>query len=370
MLHIDGSYGEGGGMILRTSLACSIILNVPIRITNIRKNRLNPGLAKQHCSILKVFENLGCKINEYKVGTDIIEFIPNSHCFQNIKKINIDIETAGSITLVLQAIVPVITMLAKDTVIITIKGGTNVDFSPPIQYFTNVLSKYLERMGIKINTLVNSYSFYPSGMKKSDEPVIVTIEPNKLKGFNLSKHNKFNEFELEIVGSTNLDKEKFDIIKKKIISEYNSYDVHFDDIFYLTYNPISKKSIESISTVITCMPENKNDIILYKNLLQTFKNNDEKTYYDIVFEILKTISNFYDDCDCADELALDMYSADQLLIFCFLAKYFKNEPSSYQFKFDENDKHFDTNLEILKQFFPTIKYELTKINNFYSIQIF
>ena len=102
MIEIDGSYGEGGGQILRTALAFSAILKIPIRVKNIRASRKNPGLGNQHLAAVNALARIsGATIEGNKIGSQTLTFIP-----QEIRPGDYEfkIETAGSVTLLLQAI--------------------------------------------------------------------------------------------------------------------------------------------------------------------------------------------------------------------------------------------------------------------------
>lgn len=175
---IDGSYGEGGGQILRTSIALSAILGEDVEIINIRAKRRNPGLAAQHLWGIKLAGMMSnAKISGLKVGSQRVVFSPNK-----IKggEYRIDIGTAGSITLLLQTAIP-IALFADDKVILKITGGTDVSWSPPIDYYRHVLSYFLRRMGAKMYIEVIERGYYPEGGGK----VRVEIEPGELEGLKI-----------------------------------------------------------------------------------------------------------------------------------------------------------------------------------------
>ncbi|ADD08598.1 RNA 3'-terminal phosphate cyclase [Candidatus Aciduliprofundum boonei] len=177
---IDGSYGEGGGQILRTSIALSAILGEDVEIINIRAKRRNPGLAAQHLWGIKLAGMMSnAKVSGLKVGSQRVVFSPNK-----IKggEYRIDIGTAGSITLLLQTAIP-IAIFADGRVILKITGGTDVSWSPPIDYYRYVLSYFLRRMGVKIDIEVIERGYYPEGGGK----VKVEIEPAGLEGLSILK---------------------------------------------------------------------------------------------------------------------------------------------------------------------------------------
>jgi RNA 3'-terminal phosphate cyclase (ATP) len=178
MIEIDGSYGEGGGAVVRISAALSALTSKPIHIKNIRANRKNPGLMPQHLNALKAVAQLSsAKCDKLKIGSDEVFFKPE---FLEGGNFEIDIKTAGSITLVLQAfMIPAI--FTKKQVNITIKGGTDVRWSPPIDYLQNVMLHILKSIGYDAKTDLIRRGHYPRG----GGIVKVTINPvKKLKPFN------------------------------------------------------------------------------------------------------------------------------------------------------------------------------------------
>lgn len=130
MIEIDGSFGEGGGQILRTSLTLSSLTKKPFRIYNIRANRPKPGLQRQHLTAVnavKILTNATVK-GDYVGSTELI-FSPGD--IQEKGDFVFDIGTAGSTTLILQTILP---LLLNRKLTVTIKGGTDVPKSPSIDY--------------------------------------------------------------------------------------------------------------------------------------------------------------------------------------------------------------------------------------------
>ena len=120
---IDGSFGEGGGQILRTSISLSVILNKPIKITNIRSKRKNPGLKPQHLTVVKLLADIcGAEVQNLKVGSNWITFKPGKKLRSSLK---IDVGTAGSIPLILIAAIPAASLNGVGCEL-DIKGGTDV----------------------------------------------------------------------------------------------------------------------------------------------------------------------------------------------------------------------------------------------------
>lgn len=177
MIEIDGSYGEGGGAIVRNAIALSALTLKPINIKNIRANRPKPGLMPQHFNSIKAVAQLsGAKYDKLNVGSSEILFEP-----RKIEggQFEIDIKTAGSITMVLQAFM-IPAAFANAKVEITIKGGTDVKWSPPVDYLQNITLKILEHIGYNAKIDLIRRGHYPRG----GGIVKVTINPvKKLKPF-------------------------------------------------------------------------------------------------------------------------------------------------------------------------------------------
>jgi RNA 3'-terminal phosphate cyclase (ATP) len=160
MLTIDGSYGEGGGQILRTSLALAIVTEQPIVIKNIRAKRDKPGLRRQHLmSVRAAAEISGAELSGDKLGSRELRFKPAATRPGNYK---FDIGTAGSTTLVLQTILPPL-LLVKHCSTIELIGGTHNPFAPPFDFLKRVFLPMINRMGPSVTLDLKRPGFYPAG---------------------------------------------------------------------------------------------------------------------------------------------------------------------------------------------------------------
>jgi RNA 3'-phosphate cyclase len=160
MIEIDGSYGEGGGQILRTVVSLSALTMKPIRITNIRAGRPKPGLKRQHIAGIEVAGKIvNAEIKGLDVGSAVVEFVPSDRCGG---KITYDVGTAGSISLVLQAALPP-AVLSQEPISFRLRGGTDVKWSPPIDYMSNVFVHTLEKLGPKVEIQQKKRGHYPRG---------------------------------------------------------------------------------------------------------------------------------------------------------------------------------------------------------------
>lgn len=156
MIEIDGSHAEGGGAILRYALALSTLTGKPFRMFNVRKGRDKPGLKPQHLHCIKGLKELCGSTAE--LGSLEVEYHPKPVSKNRLK---IDIGTAGSITLLLQSfILPI--LFSEKKVELWIKGGTDVPYSPPMEYFANVFIPSIEKYG-NFDIFPEKRGFYPRG---------------------------------------------------------------------------------------------------------------------------------------------------------------------------------------------------------------
>lgn len=199
MIEIDGSFGEGGGAIVRNAIALSALTSKPITIKNIRANRPKPGLMPQHFNAVKAVAQLSrAKIDKLNLGSTEISFKPESIVGG---KFEIDIKTAGSVTMVLQAFM-IPAAFADSPVEIMIKGGTDVRWSPPVDYLQNITLKILQIMGYNAKIDIIRRGHYPRGggivnvdinpVKKLNPVKLIDLQFNKIKGIshavNLPEH--------------------------------------------------------------------------------------------------------------------------------------------------------------------------------------
>ncbi len=160
MREVDGSYGEGGGQIFRMALALSALTGEDVRVTNIRAGRPKPGLAAQHITASNAVASLcDAGVEGLTLGSTEVSFRPGA--LRGCRS-SLDVGTAGSITLVLQAcLLPA--SLAKRPTELEIRGGTDVRWSPPMDYFSDVFLALLRRMGVDAEIQIVKRGYYPRG---------------------------------------------------------------------------------------------------------------------------------------------------------------------------------------------------------------
>jgi len=183
MILIDGSHGEGGGQILRTALSLSAVTGKAVEITNIRSGRPNPGLRPQHLIVVNALSALcDARVSGAAEGSRKITFLPGEMRGGNY---HFRVGTAGSVTLVLSALMPAL-MNAPKPVNVVVSGGTDVAWSPPVDYLSRVTIPILARFGFKGKLNVLKRGYYPAG----GGSVELRAKPSKLKPVEIVERGK------------------------------------------------------------------------------------------------------------------------------------------------------------------------------------
>lgn len=162
--------GEGGGQVLRTSLALSAVTGKAFRVTHIRANRNQPGLRNQHCTaVMAAARVCGAVVEGAQVGSRALVFRPG---MISGGAYEFDVGTAGSTTLVAQTLLPI--LLSTDSKSdVTIIGGTHNGMAPPFEFLDRVFVAALREMGANITATLRRHGFYPKG----GGSIALSIEP-------------------------------------------------------------------------------------------------------------------------------------------------------------------------------------------------
>lgn len=338
MLIIDGSTGEGGGQILRSALTISTIIKKPIKITNIRTKRNNPGLRHQHVTTIKLLSKLfNIHIENAELGAEWINisFDKNSENYDEINKdtYNIDIGTAGSIPLLLQTVIPSIAISQKN-ILIQLTGGTDVKFSPTIDYVKYVMREAFNRIGILFDVNVIKRGFYPNGKG------IVNIEIQKaknLKPIDFCNFRETNPHIISIVGR--LPKHVNDRQISSALSNLEKNGIKCEKYKSSIENSESPGSSILVYSISESGVYLGADSIGEKNLkAETIGYNVSKKYIE----------------EFKFRACIDKHLADMLV----LPLSFVKEKSRY--KISSISKHLLTNLEIIKKI-NGMEYQIDKI---------
>jgi RNA 3'-terminal phosphate cyclase (ATP) len=309
LIEVDGSHGESGGQIVRTSLALSAITNKPVRIFNIRAKRPNPGLAMQHLTCAKAVRSV-CRgtLEKAELRSTELVFTPGKIVGG---KYDFNIGTAGSVTLVAQTLIPILLQASKKSEI-RITGGTHVMKSPGYDYFEKVFVPGISRFGAQVETKLMKTGYYPKGGGIID----VTVTPSELKGCTDWTSEDTVRAAIRISGLPLT----IAIREKKIFVQNDIYKVYI----------IEEESL-SVGNAVTA----------WKGLRGAYVIGEKGKRAEIVaqeaLDALKT-----------DE-EVDIRLADQLLIYAALAD------GETTFRTSRVTEHLRTNADIIRKFLPERK---------------
>ena len=340
MLSIDGSYGEGGGQILRTAVSLSVLTKKPVEISNIRANRPNPGLKAQHYVAIKSVEEL-CrgKSEGLEIGSSHLVFKPGE-----IKggKYKFDIGTAGSIPLVFQTCL-LSSIKTHEPIAIQVKGGTDVKWSPSWDYFNCIFLNLLQKMGISVNTQLMKRGYYPKGGGEA----MLTINPSKdILPLFLHGKQKFSKVN-GIINIANLPNEISTRMKhaaiKALIKKNLTTDIK-----------IEEKPSPSTGIGITLWVQS-NDAVLGSTILGEKGVPAERVGENAALQILK-------DIDAG--ATIDVHAFDQILPYFVIAQ---EKGSTCVVR--EISNHAKTNMWLIKQFFD-VDFEIKQNKGAFKITLF
>jgi len=320
---IDGSYGEGGGQMVRTASALSAITGIPCRMFNIRKNRKNPGLRQQHLIGLRVLANL-CNgdLEGGFLGSDEIIFYPGAI---KAASLNVEIQTAGSITLALQTLL-LPAFLAPEKVRINFHGGgTDTFFSPTMDYHRFVFLKILERMGLSADIEIIKRGFYPKG----GAIVRVEVQPHKLANWNCIDRGSFRK--VTITSGASVDLKKSHVAERQAKSAKDKLGLKLGLPIEVR---IEYHSSLSTGSYICIIAEFENTYIGSDTLGRPGKRA-EFVGAEVAKVFLKELQS---------GASLDKYAGDQIIPFAALAE------GKSEFSVSELQKHTTTNVWVVKHF--------------------
>lgn len=182
MLHLDGSYGEGGGQILRTALSLAAVTRVPVRIERIRAGRTKPGLRPQHLTAVQALAHISqAEVTGAELGSQALTFKPGNpqagHYFFDVAA---KTGSAGAVSLIAQALLPLLLKVGAASTVI-LKGGTHVPWSPPVHYLSHVFLPALSALGATVGLTLERWGWYPKGggevhLKIKPAPALTGVE--------------------------------------------------------------------------------------------------------------------------------------------------------------------------------------------------
>ena len=205
--------------MLRTSIGFSAITGKSLTIKNIRANRPKPGLARQHLTGLSLMGQIcGAEVKGAEIGSTLVEFQPGQI---RHGKYSIDIGTAGSVTLVLQTVLPALATVKGESEI-HLTGGTDVKWSPPVDYYSLVLFPLLEILGLKCTLDIKQRGYFPRGGGKITARI---VSSGKLKSLNLEASSEFKKI-IGIVNITDLPENIAERVGAEVLDDLPDAEIH------------------------------------------------------------------------------------------------------------------------------------------------
>jgi RNA 3'-terminal phosphate cyclase (ATP) len=318
---IDGSMGEGGGQILRTSLALACITGRNLHIENIRAARRKPGLAKQHLSCVRA----ACEICDGQckgaaLGSQVLDFQPGPICGGDF---TFDIGSAGSATLVIQTILPAL-FLAEKPSTVTVVGGTHNPWAPPFDFLAETFLPAIKTAGFDADCKLDKYGFFPAGGGK----ISLKVKPRQE---NLNRTINF----CEPAGNVQIHARIYTAKLPAHIAQRQKK--------LLLQSMLNFKNIEHIDVVDSDGPGNCIMLRLCgtgKTTVFTAFGQKGKPSEKVVGEVVSLAEDFL-----PSSAAVDRFLADQLLIYMAISK-------TGSFTTNELSTHLTTNTETIKKFLP------------------
>jgi RNA 3'-phosphate cyclase len=322
LIEIDGSYGEGGGQILRTALALSAILQKPFTIHHIRSKRKNPGLQAQHLEAAEALARITeAQTEGFKFGSQKITFIPQKILPGDYQ---FEVRTAGSVSLLLQAVfLPL--CLANEKSNLTLVGGTHVPWSPPFHCLSEVLLPTLKSMGVSAEATIEKWGFYPKGGGKIQLKINPVHEFKPIYLFDRSPLKKIRG----ISAISNLPKHVADRQREQALKRIQR-----------------ELKIDAEITILYDVPSNGPGSFLfllaeYEKTLAGFSSLGArgKPAEKVADEAVDFLKNYFSSEGC-----IDPHLADQLVPFMALAK------GNSSFTTTRITEHLLTNLWVIQHF--------------------
>jgi RNA 3'-terminal phosphate cyclase (ATP) len=342
MIEIDGSKKSGSGTILRLSVALAAIIKQPLHVYNIRQNRPQQGLKHQHLeAVLTAAKLSNAKVQGAALGSRELWFIP-----QQIKGCDIEaeIETAGSIPMLLLAVMPVCLFADSPVRLHVAKGGTDTAHAPTVNYMRNVLLPTLTRMGVDADITVQKYGYYPKGMGEAT----MTAKPNRtLKPVMLENFGKLKSIRGVSV-CTFLADRQVATRQAKAAQDYLSQNGYSAEIQVVNdeSNPFQKGSS------IVLWAETDTGLIIGADAIGQLRKTAEAVGKEAAENLVTELSA---------KPTVDVFLADMLILYAALAQ------GKSAFLARTVTEHIESNIWLMEKMLK-VKFTVKKVKNLYRIE--
>lgn len=323
-IFIDGSVGEGGGQILRTSLTLSCITGKCLHIENIRSARRNPGLARQHvCCVQAACQICDGKSKGVEQGSKVLDFHPR---VVRSGEFCLDIGSAGSASLVIQTILPAL-FLADKSSVVTATGGTHNPLAPPFDFLSETFLPAIASAGFQSDCKLLRHGFFPAGGGKMT--------------FNIRPRQKSASDRHEVINLCQTSRE-FQINARIYTGKLPSHIAQRQEKLLLQ-SGLNIQNVEHIEVTDSDGPGNAVCIRLCgynRTTVFTAFGMRGRRSEEVIGEVVNMVKNFVQS-----GAAVDRFLADQLLIYMAIA-------NGGCYTTDLISTHTETNMEVIKKFMP------------------
>lgn len=323
-LHLDGSHLEGGGGILRLGCALAAVTGKAIRIEKIREGRCNPGMQEQHVQAVKAVARLcNAQTRGLEKGSRALEFIPGKI---TKKQLRVEIKTAGSVGLVLQAIMLPCFLAGHPVAVRIIGGGSFGKWAPNLHYFQEVLFPALRKLGLEMQLEIVKHGLYPAG----GADVLFRTKPCKqIMPLQIGEQGKLHCIRGVSIASEDLRKGR--VAERQAEAAAREFGKK-----YLCKIKIESEYVGSLSTgsAIVCWAEFDNCILGWDALGEKGKYS-EKVGEEAAHGLIKQVES---------KATTDEYLSDQILPhLCFAS-------GDSMFRVEKVSGHLQTNIWLLQKF--------------------
>ena len=331
-IRIDGSFGEGGGQIIRSAVTLSAITGKPVEVENIRKNRKVPGLRPQHMLGVKILAKVfQAGVEGLHLNSTRLKFVPGAGREMELDE---DVGTAGSIPLILQVLIPAVS-LAKKRLKISIVGGTDVPWSPTVDYTKFVLGKAFSNIGIEFLVDIKKRGYYPKGGGLVKAEIFPCINP---------KHMSLTKRTAKLA---------------KLVCSYSKvpYDTVKEEVF------VARKSLEQSGFHVDYTIKEESALDRGCSILAFSQDDTSVIGADVIYQnSMKGLGGMVANKFLESDLGVDPSLSDMLVAPLALI------PETSVFTVNRITKHLETNLFVASKI-TGCKYGIGKIENGFEVRI-
>ena len=324
-IRIDGSHGEGGGQLLRTAVALAAITGRRLTIDNIRARREKPGLAPQHVAAVRAVGAVcDAAIDGLAVGSTALTIVPERLHGGDFR---VDVGTAGSVTLVLQALLPVIAAAGAPATVV-VRGGTDVRAAPPLDYFRAVTLPLLARLGIPTELEIRRRGYFPRGGGE----IALSVGAATLRSVDFAVRGAVQH----VTGIAHVSGLDIDVARRMRAAALDR----------LAAVPDTDPAIEIVVLAPAQGAGHGGAIVAWADAAHTTLGAGRVAERGVRAEVLGTAVGAELAADLASGATLDVHAADQLPVYLALA-------GGGSFSCRELTRHAQTAIWLLEQFLPT-----------------